>query len=1561
MAKITYTLLDRAYNSIPENENYSSADINLIDNYQINKNYNPSLNYIETHFYSLNNEKIFSLYDYNISSDVETDAEGNVTNLTLQPETISVENGFTGADHKIVFHFLNDLYTIDNGKQQFFINSISQDRKELLIYSDKVDVNKLINTTEDLRDQIKDKDYFDEYWLNLGDNDLFIITNIDVYELDDKYTIAIKLYEPLPEKFEIKHEVQIVEKVSDSCVVEIQVEVEEDPIVFPTLRQANFDIELDINGATPTEYFNYDELFSFSNLNSNREIFSYINEKSVEINIDHNEYENFINFSSATERLKNFKYKVQLLQTYESSKTQITGTTNNSGSSARYDNLIKGIIDNFDHYERFLYYESGSHSWPKSTTVKPHTNLHTTSSEAISWYADQLTSASNYDTSNYDVLTNTLPSYIAEDSNNNSALLFVHMIGQHFDNLWVYTKAVTDKYDNDNRLDVGISKDLVRDTLKSFGTKLYNSTEGTNDLFKYLIADTYDSGSTEEVVNTFLQVPNIPSDKQPIARKNYEGELYKRIYHNLPFLLKSKGTERGLRALINCFGIPSDFLTIKQYGGDDVDSNKFFGIEKSNNSSEDKIKYETRASGSVGKVLTKDKSIQKEESSIVLDTHRLEVGFSPADSINTFILSQVSNDFNIGDYIGDPRDEDKGKFKDLDKKAEAVLGSLSRFQLNDFVRLLKFYDNVLFKMIKDFVPAKATLDTGIIIKPHLLDRSKAKATQVSGTRPQYSASIDTAFTTGSHGGAYESGRKSNKILKDIERYWPSHIGGISNFTFKPDYSNPTTFNKGEIVMRGDEFYHPDGTVFNIPDNDRHGTVYTPYEGNVSADLDFYLMFSSESVITRFADPYGWTINGFSHAHPHVVPIDYSPHGQNSWVARDNTGSLSASFSPLASDVIIAAATLEAHTDLLSYFVNYTKPLNSLKPGEKSTLHKLNINTKSGSVDRWIEDESPQYNGELSGSYIEITDGELNDENLFKQVNVPSLNFNITPIDEGSAATYTAFSMDPTPSNDGTASCATNNSTSTYYHDGSGAFPLTVGDFVFTDIAGTTTFGGNASTKWYKLSNGHSIRVGGTNDGSNRGKVLETADCAKFDSTAPSGYTATWNMTPKHITAANKQSVPFAIYGAEVGATYTASAFLESTPNTKVEKKGTVTSATVTSTINTTNLADGSNVFLDVTLTDAAGNTGTSAAVDTEVANASLTASIKDTTTPTGYGVRYVNTIQGGGPDVTANNNGVFNIEITNIPSNEKGQYFCTITSTGGGSMSTSGNYTNVSGETGAASTKVFTMNKYQPGWNIQGGTVTATLYLKDEVGNQGGNVTDTLVYTDQSGTISGNSSTNSSAGTRFYSVNVTPNTLSWSLTDNASWVSISGASGQGDDSSINVYMGANSSSNSRSVTLTLTTGTTTLATKTITQAGFSSSSGCIAPFTHILMSDGALKRADQIVVGDEIRTQHETGLEWVNARIYRNRVIYSERIKVLVENEEIVVSPHHRFYVDNRQEYVDAIDLVAGDILSGHKYLGQEEYEDGNVHELSVEYAKTYISNNVLSHNAKEEISEQQE
>ena len=42
-----------------------------------------------------------------------------------------------------------------------------------------------------------------------------------------------------------------------------------------------------------------------------------------------------------------------------------------------------------------------------------------------------------------------------------------------------------------------------------------------------------------------------------ISKRDITKEIWKRLYHNAPYLLKTKGTERGLRALMACYGLPS--------------------------------------------------------------------------------------------------------------------------------------------------------------------------------------------------------------------------------------------------------------------------------------------------------------------------------------------------------------------------------------------------------------------------------------------------------------------------------------------------------------------------------------------------------------------------------------------------------------------------------------------------------------------------------------------------------------------------------------------------------------------------------------------------------------------------------------------------------------------------------------------------------------------------------------------------------------------------------------------------------------------------------------------
>ena len=48
-------------------------------------------------------------------------------------------------------------------------------------------------------------------------------------------------------------------------------------------------------------------------------------------------------------------------------------------------------------------------------------------------------------------------------------------------------------------------------------------------------------------------------------------EIFKRLYHNMAYLVKKKGTIAGLRQLINIWGIPSTILRISEFGGKNKD------------------------------------------------------------------------------------------------------------------------------------------------------------------------------------------------------------------------------------------------------------------------------------------------------------------------------------------------------------------------------------------------------------------------------------------------------------------------------------------------------------------------------------------------------------------------------------------------------------------------------------------------------------------------------------------------------------------------------------------------------------------------------------------------------------------------------------------------------------------------------------------------------------------------------------------------------------------------------------------------------------------------------
>ena len=773
----------------------------LINDFNINSFLDSSKHRVDLGIYSSENILLENFVDYTkYSKLLNSEEAGKVgsTNIVLDPENDVRELGYESGDVVLVYRFLNNYFAASKFGAEFFIEDISPDGTEIRALCLSLTDQEVKTKAEELKKYINESTFLDSFYLDFFNDTTPIGLNIDTEQTSKGLAIVIKLYESLPAGITVNSTFTVEVKVSEDKAYSISAQPIEEPVEIKRLKGPNFQIESIDENNNPTEYFNFNELFSYPATGSNFELYSYLADKSAQIAINHNDYTDFIHFSSAEERLRNFKYKFQLLESYQESLNTLNSSSyagqGISGSKSYYQNLITGSVNNFDHYDRFLYYESGSKSWPKSSTEKPHTNYPSTSSEATNWFNAQIISASNYDVTNFDILTNTIPTFIREDSNNEQYLMFIHMIGQHFDNLWIYFKAVSDKYDADNRLNFGVSKDLVREAIESFGINLYNSNQNLDNLFASFVGENYDTGS-ESITSIYTATSasfNSGSTNQeylqPVAKDSYQKETYKRIYHNLPYLLKTKGTERGIRALINCFGLPFELLNIKTFGGNTIDSARFFGseyyvsssisrsIDTSITTSQEpsgstrfhfipgnRIRLDNTGSTVSGSTLSKYTSIVNYPKKYTDNLHFVDIGFNISDATNKFFDLNISSSFDIDDYIGDPRLSSELKYSSLNDLGKSLTNQSYSYSKSPraFIRLLKFFDSSLFKIIKDFIPARAKSSTGAIIESHKLSRSKIK--QVSGSLDTtiHTGSVSLVTITGSQGGTFENSSSYN--------------------------------------------------------------------------------------------------------------------------------------------------------------------------------------------------------------------------------------------------------------------------------------------------------------------------------------------------------------------------------------------------------------------------------------------------------------------------------------------------------------------------------------------------------------------------------------------------------------------------------------------------------------------------------------------------------------------------------------------------------------------------------------------------------------------------------
>ena len=431
--------------------------------------------------------------------------------------------------------------------------------------------------------------------LNFGNADNKVITTWTGSE----GSLIVKLYEPLPTSIQPNQQVWISKLQSNPILDTVTISgLTVDNCL--SLKGPNFSVE----PSNDIGFKIYDELIASGSETSNDLVNRYLTKLDIDtskLNIEyisgsddtewHYAFQNFVNFGSAAERVNNFFYKIQLVEKYKNRLASLTGAsisgvvltetmellltddTAEDGGFLGFEienfvfrnptegidaqktlDSLNTILRGFDGFELFLYKDLNVLAYPKYSTPaylgqSVYLLYPTDYPDVVSWFDSLVAAASEYDKYNPNYIVNNIPEFIYVDSENSDFLMFLDMIGQHFDTIWVYINALAQMRKLDEAGLKGVPKNFVWNILKSFG---WTGKRAFDSQFLW----EYAFGQSKE---------GYP--KYSTSLEDANNQVWRRILNNLPYLLKHKGTGRAMKAVMACYGVPQSMLTIMEFGG----------------------------------------------------------------------------------------------------------------------------------------------------------------------------------------------------------------------------------------------------------------------------------------------------------------------------------------------------------------------------------------------------------------------------------------------------------------------------------------------------------------------------------------------------------------------------------------------------------------------------------------------------------------------------------------------------------------------------------------------------------------------------------------------------------------------------------------------------------------------------------------------------------------------------------------------------------------------------------------------------------------------------------
>lgn len=371
--------------------------------------------------------------------------------------------------------------------------------------------------------------------LNFGDGNLVKILDHSSYQnpTDGRTNVQVKLDSPLPFEYGVKS-ICWISNISIAPVY-FKVNLFAQQISKKVyLNGVNFNVE--VNTSYPLNQ-------TFSSHDSNTLEFANVKLKQriSDLLIDFNNYDTFINYSSAELRTKIAKNKLSQYNQLQTEKSSIANKAVNTvySVSASYASEVAlknqqqiDLLNTFDDYESYLFFNTGSS------------------------IDDRIADAIVYDKNNYNSLVYQLPEYVRTDQDSADYVKFTAMVGHFFDNILVFIKKFPKSYP--------ITEDDSNNYPKNYIEELLNSFNWGSDISKF------EQSNTRQLYFNNKEATNTLSS----SYFDYAKSILNRLTNNISAVYKSKGASTSFDLIRTMFGIPPQLLQVKEYGGTDILTNR---------------------------------------------------------------------------------------------------------------------------------------------------------------------------------------------------------------------------------------------------------------------------------------------------------------------------------------------------------------------------------------------------------------------------------------------------------------------------------------------------------------------------------------------------------------------------------------------------------------------------------------------------------------------------------------------------------------------------------------------------------------------------------------------------------------------------------------------------------------------------------------------------------------------------------------------------------------------------------------------------------------------------